>query len=801
VLRAAGQWNWDSALDFDADDWWFRCTFEVVSPRDGRTRILNFDGLATIAEVWLNGHSILTSASMWLSHAVDASPLLQAKNELVIRCSSLRQALAARRPRPRWRTRIVDQQQLRWFRTTLVGRMPGWSPTPAAVGPWRSIELETRAAVAILDVSLRPAITGNDGTIDASVRVACMPNTTVDQVTITSGTHSATLSASRADPAVWEGRLTIPSAERWWPHTHGTPVLHDVAVSVTAGRTVQATRVARVGFRELSVDRDGDGKGFGLRMNGTPVFARGTCWAPLDAVTLDGTDGAYREALELARRAGFNMIRVGGTMTYESDAFYSACDELGILVWQDFMFANMDYPATDPAFVDLVQREVTQFLQRHAHRPSLGVLCGGSEVEQQAAMLGLDSDAWRGPLHTERFPEWCSKLAPDVPYVSNSPSGGPLPFIANEGITHYYGVGAYLRPLEDARRAGVRFTTECLGFANVPEPSTIEHITGPGESPPHHPRWKARVPRDRGAGWDFDDIRDHYFAHVFGVDPLQIRYADAERYLALSRIVTGEVMARTIAEWRRPGSGCRGALVWMHRDLWPAAGWGVVDSTGLPKAAYWMLARACAPTAVFMTDEGVNGIAVHVVNDAGSALDAELELVLWRGAQRIAEGREPVTLSPGHASTRSANAMLRHFTDVSYAYRFGPAGHDLVTAELRDRATGSQLSEAFHFPVGLPAATRDLSVVAEASARTDGAWTLSVRADTLALSVAIDIEGFMPSDSYFHVAPGATRKISLAGRKGASRPSGNIHPLNAEQPTRIVVRDASPDAPASRPGT
>jgi beta-mannosidase len=459
----------------------------------------------------------------------------------------------------------------------------------------------------------------------------------------------------------------------------------------------------------------------------------------------------------------------------------------------------MDYPDADAGFVELIRNEIEQFLRRHAHRPSLAVLCGGSEVEQQAAMLGLTGDVWRGPLQTARFPEWCAALAPHIPYVTNSPSGGPLPFVANEGITHYYGVGAYLRPLEDARRAEVRFTSECLGFANVPEPRTVEQVVGANEMPPHHPRWKERVPRDRGAGWDFDDVRDHYFEIVFGLDPLQVRYVDSERYLALSRVVSGEVMARTIAEWRRPGSACRGALVWMHRDLWPGAGWGVVDSTGLPKAAYWLLKRACAPTALTMTDEGGNGLAIHAINDGGSEVEAELVLTLWRDRQKIVEGSESVTLGPGCASSHSASAVLGRFTDVCYAYRFGPANHDLVTAELRDRATGRSLSDAFHFPTGIPTGIRhDLSVVAEVSPAGDGTWTMNVRADTLALSVALDIDGFMPSDSYFHVAPGSDREIILVGRGGASRPSGTVYPLNASQPTRITVRGERTDAVASQ---
>ena len=147
------------------------------------------------------------------------------------------------------------------------------------------------------------------------------------------------------------------------------------------------------------------------------------------------------------------LTRVGGTMVYESDDFYRACDELGLLVWQDFMFARMDYPQ-DQAFVSSVTTEATQQVHRLSRHPSVALYCGNSEVEQQAAMVGVPRDAWRSRLFSEVLPEICARWHPAAPYVPSTPSGGAMPFHADSGITHYYGVGAYLRPVADARRAG-----------------------------------------------------------------------------------------------------------------------------------------------------------------------------------------------------------------------------------------------------------------------------------------------------------------------------------------------------------
>jgi beta-mannosidase len=798
ALRDAGLLDWNRLRDFDADDWWFHCNFNAPGHDDGRRRVLRFDGLATLADVWLNGRHVLSSDNMWLAHDVDATGALSKSNDLVIRCASLTAAMSARRPRPRWRTRIVEQQQLRWMRATLLGRMPGWTPPAAPVGPWRAVRLETHGAISIDDVVLRPVVTGDNGSLAATIAVTHARGAKVTATVHCAGQSKTLAVAADANGSRLSGQLSVPRVRMWWPHTHGEPALHDVLLRVDVDGTTHEAQLGRVGFRSIVADRGADGKGFGLRVNGEPVFARGACWAPLDALTLDGRADSYDAAIAQARAAGFNMLRVSGTMAYECDAFFDACDAHGMLVWQDFMFANMDYPADDERFAQSVHDEATQLLRRIAHRPSVAVLCGGSEMAQQAAMLGLPRESWPHPLCDRLLPELCNAFAAQVPYVTNSPSGGALPFLVNEGVGHYYGVGAYLRPLEDARRAGVRFTTECLGFANVPEPRTVERVVTPSEPPPHHPRWKARVPRDRGAGWDFDDVRDHYFSVVFGTDPARVRYADVERYLALSRVATGEVMARTMAEWRRPRSECRGALVWMHRDLWPGAGWGVIDSDGTPKAAYWYLARACAPVALLATDEGVNGLAYHAVNDTPAAIDAELVITLWRDRTSVASGKAPLALAARSAQTVSADAVLGAFTDIAYAYRFGPPGHDLVTASLRDAHSGSTLSDWFHFPTGMPSAPRaELGVSADAWPADDGSWTLAVQCDAPALAVALDIPGFVPSDAYFHVAPGARKAITLRGAVSGTKPSGSVQPLNAAEPTRLTLHERAPAAQTS----
>jgi beta-mannosidase len=213
-----------------------------------------------------------------------------------------------------------------------------------------------------------------------------------------------------------------------------------------------------------------EGDEFHILVNGERVFCRGAVWMPIDPVSLRSTRDEVRQRLELAISAGFNMLRLSGTTVYEEKHFYELCDELGIMVWQDVMLANMDVPADD-TYLALLKAEIDANLPTG---PSLTIVCGSSETEQQATMMGHGADVVGSlPMRTH-LPAWVDAAAPGVPYVASTPTGGHLPFSVDTGVGHYFGVGAYLRPLADARQARVTFAAESLAFANVPRPAAVE---------------------------------------------------------------------------------------------------------------------------------------------------------------------------------------------------------------------------------------------------------------------------------------------------------------------------------------
>ena len=762
TLAAHNRWSFEHPSEIDAEDWWFSTSFQYNKANGRQPAHLNFEGLATLAEVWLNGELLLSSDNMFRSYCVDVSDRLQPENKLIIGFRSITESLKGKRPRPRWKTNLVNNQQLRWYRTSLQGRIPGWSPPAPAIGPWRGIRLET-GPITARGITLRPRLEGTIGIV--ALEGHLLSDNPIEKASLRVGELIEAVQLEReASGYSVRGKLNVPNVRPWSPHTHGQPALYDCELILESGDVRYRVACESLGFRNVEIST---ADGFQVLINGQPVYCRGACWTVSDILTLSGTDEQLRHDLTLARDAGVNMLRVGGTMVYESDAFYRLCDELGILVWQDFMFANMDYPVDDESFRDNLVAEVSGQLRRLASHASVAVYCGNSEIEQQAAMLGMPREIWTNGWFTQDLPELCERYHPGCGYVPSTPTGGVLPFQPITGLTHYYGVGAYLRPTSDIRRSDVKFTPECLGFSNIPEAPTIEAITHGGHTVMHDARWKRRVPRDIGAGWDFEDVRDHYLKEIFNVDPVQLRSWDTPKYLQLSRLVPGEMMQQAFSEWRSSHSNNRGGLVWFYKDLWPAAGWGILDSNGTPKSAYYYLKRVWSSRQLVLTDEGLNGLHIHLVNETSQPLDGTVEVQLLKEPNVVVARQElAVRVEGSDRRTFSADEILGGFYDVSYAYRFGPSHHDVVVVTWFD-ADRQVISEGFHFiRRGVPPVERAVTLQTSAGVSGDNGYQITLQSDRFLHGVTVNAKGYLPDDNYFHLPPQRTKTVTFRALPG-----------------------------------
>ncbi|MGH2850635.1 MAG: glycosyl hydrolase 2 galactose-binding domain-containing protein, partial [Solirubrobacteraceae bacterium] len=257
----------------DDRDWWFRRRFAAGPPVAGEEVVLELDGIATVAEVYVNGQKVLESDSMFAAHAVDVGALLTGDNELAICVRALDPLLAiSRRPRARWRTRLVSSGGLRFFRTMLLGRAPGFAPGPPLVGPWRPVRLVRRHGVTLTGLTLRPRVEpGGAGVLVVEAEIRPLSGASVERVDAVldgpNGTHRATLEPGAGGGL--RGELMIDGVARWWPHTHGDPVLHAASLQLTLGGGRElAIDCGRVGFRDLRGGERLEEEGIQLGVNG-----------------------------------------------------------------------------------------------------------------------------------------------------------------------------------------------------------------------------------------------------------------------------------------------------------------------------------------------------------------------------------------------------------------------------------------------------------------------------------------------------------------------------------------------------
>lgn len=801
--------------NLDDVDWWYRSDFQSDSLADenpsGR-RYLCLDGLATVASVWLNGHLLLQSNNMFVAHRLDVTEQLQANNQLVICFHSLSALLNQKKPRPVWKTNLVSHQNLRWFRTTLLGRMPSWEPKLSAVGPWRDIRIEQVKQLQITDTRLTTTLQGSTGKVAGVFTcLAVKSDLTIASASLQIGAHHLPVSVIKPVPdAIGDQddhvslvelslHADIENVAQWWPHTHGHPQLLDCQLLVESNQGQFSFDLGRRGFKSIELLETPDQLTFVV--NGEAIFCRGACWSSNDIVSLTGSANTLRGALQLAKDAGMNMLRVGGTMTYESDDFYRICDELGIMVWQDFMFASMDYPVDDPTFAENIQHEVQQQLARLSAHVSIAAFCGNSDVQLQGAMMGAPQSSWSNDFFDQQLRVLCSQYNATIPYFPSTPCGGAMPFHLDQGLAHYYGVGAFKRPLTDIGLAGIKFASEGMGFSNIPEPATIEQVFNGDKPLMHDPRWKTVVPRDAGMGWDFEDIRDHYLQQLFHQDPIALRSVNPERYLELSRVVSGEMLTRVFAQWRSAADPCSGGLLWFYNDLVPGPGWGFIDSSNRPKAAYHAIRRAFFPLAVFLEDRGLNGFHIHLINETGRERQVLLELTAYRhGNVLTLEAQHQLTLPKRANITLSADDTLGYFSDMGYAYQFGPVQHEVIALRMRDADTGEFLDDDHYFPV-----THTMPSIAHAELqlklvqKNDHDVFLQITSATFLQFVRLDLKTHRPEDNYFHLAPGNTREIKLLPKnEGDDSPSGAavkghvvkgyIEALNLLDPIKLNVK-------------
>jgi len=607
----------------DQRGWIYRNSFDRPKRAGAALRsTLVFKGLDTLAEISLNGKLLGRVDNMFRTWRFDVTRILRDRgNLLVIRFRSpTRHALAEEKKHGVFAQAngFSPRQHLRKAACSF-----GWDwgirlPTS---GIWREVYLEsTFSKETIRDVSIATISLRARKTPRVEFRASIGGKDFKGLRLLLSGrcgTHRWTREMPVRSGEI-KAAFEVRGARLWTVRGHGPQHLYDVKIELMRGRDCLDRRQLRVGFRTIEVEqkRDAAGRSFRWIVNGAPVWARGANWIPVDSMIPRDHDRRTRALIDLACDANMNTLRVWGGGVYESDLFYDLCDEKGLLVWQDFMFACGLYPE-HKAYVESVRREAEDNICRLRNHPSLAVWCGNNENDwgYDAAWKGFaDHGRMMGGLYYHRLlPEICRRLDPQRFYWPSSPFGTLQPNGQHDGDVHSWDVVHDRPDFTICRLCRGRFVSE-FGTQGMPALQTFrdhlslsqQHPLSPGVE--HHQRHGGRQ------SWLVRQIQEHFRVPIGFRDFTQV-----------SQIFQGEAVKYCVEFWRSLKWHCAGALYWQLNDVWPVVSWSSVDSELRPKALHFYARRFFAPVLATFQDEE-DGIHVIVVNDTPKPLQAELQL-------------------------------------------------------------------------------------------------------------------------------------------------------------------------------
>ena len=734
------------AAEADRLAWWWHRRIHLPEPAAAgggpAGYELRWDRVTTNATYYLDDEPVARSDNAFRRGrlALAAQP---GWHDLRVRIAPLAEIPVPRRPAPRWRSALIPDRSLRFRRTPLLGRIPTWHgalPPVGILGDCTVVPAEL-PIVTQVRAELDPDGIGRIE-IDLAERLDSPASRLA--IRIDDGPADAQWLTDR------RCRIRIASAKAWYPHTHGPAATYRLRVE---DRVVQQTVLdRRVGFAAIEADRQ-DGR-FALRVNGRPVFVRGACWTPPDPRGWRAEADAIATDLESLTRAGINLVRVCGTDTYADDAMLDLAAERGVLVWQDIPLATLDPPDT-PQWLADIAAELRDRLSGFQARPNVAVVCGGTETLQQPTLMGVAPGDLTIPVIEEVIPRLVAEVLPGIVHVPSSPSEGPLPTSLRHGVSHYFGVGAYLRGLEDLIASQVSFASEALAFAIPPERQALLARFDTA-TPVEDDAWLRAIPSDRGVTWTFQDVTDHYVRRFFAAIP-----AASEERLDLRRAAVTHAIATSFATWRSELTPTAGAIVLSHRDLCPGSGWGLIDSDGRPKAPLLGMADVCAPRAILPVDLGLDGLHLQVVDDSREGPpEGTLDVKVFTDSGSPALHILIDLVDHGPAPIRLE--ALTGFRDLTWAWRFGPANYALLRAVWRgDQA---ECLASLTWPLGPLERFLERTEPAETglvACHTIDRAGLAVRVSATQpeLFVHIDAPGWVPIDGWFHLAPGQTRLV------------------------------------------
>jgi beta-mannosidase len=749
----------------ELEDWEYRLDFDLPAGILGQGRIdLVFEGLDTYATVFLNDSLVLEAENMFREWRIDCTGLLhEVENEL---CVIFRSAVCT--AREEWISLGYELPGGPRVLTRKAAYQYGWDWAPRFVtcGIWRPVRLEAWSGaridnIRIIQKRLSLSMADLEAVIEVeSLRELGVSIALVDGNGLERGDGTLASRQRILHPGMNRVELgfTLVEPRLWWPRGYGEQYLYDLIVELGTDSGIVDVAHERAGLREvrLVTEPDGTGESFRFEVNGVPVFMKGANCVPLDAFPGGIGPERYEALIQNVLRANMNMLRVWGGGIYENDLFYDLCDENGILVWQDFMFACAMYPGGE-AFLANVGAEAEGVVKRLRNHPSIALWCGNNESDEGWCNWGWQRQYGYSPGDSARiwsdyeklFHELLLRVVTELDgsrdYVPSSPRYGRADLRSlTEGDSHYWGVWHDGEPFELYEERIGRFMSE-YGFQSLPGMRTIHGFTNAEDRMLGSNVMGAHQKHPRG-----NELIRTYMERDYHVPE------DFESFVYVSQLVQADGVGRAIEAHRRAAPRCMGTIYWQLNDCWPVASWSSVDYHGRWKALHYRAQKAFAPELVSVIQAG-DTIDVYLVSDRLLPAGWELMLKLVDfGGGVMWEERWPVRVDLCTAAPY--RRVLRRSI-------MGDGGTDrtVFSAELRDDE-GVVRSRAFHYfvkPKELRLERPRIGISSEYGGL--GSRSLIVTADILAKGVFLDLEGADAffSENFFDILPGDTLLVDL----------------------------------------
>ena len=758
-------------------DWEYRATLQIDPSVLAHQHVdLVFEGLDTFADVYLNEEPVLHADNMFRHWRVPAKSLLKAgPNALrIVFHSPITSMIPKVKALP---------YQLPSISTFNAGNEEGiatapytrkapyqygwdWGPRFVTMGIWKPVLLESWDEVRLEDFHIhQEKISSTVASLAAELEIEAGRETTANIMVTYQDPSGNKKNAIRQSVQLDVGinHISLPfriaSPKLWYPLGYGAQDRYQFSVAIDVGRKTVVTRGLKTGLRSLELRRVPDewGKSFTFVVNGIPVFAKGANVIPFDSFPDRVTPERHRQILQAAREAHMNMVRAWGGAYYESDDFYDICDELGIMVWQEFMFGGDMVPG-DTAFQENVSQEAVDQVKRLRDHPSIVLWCGNNEIETgwmhwgdrqsfKDSIPGVARErVWQDyvVLFRDILKSVVTQYGDPTPYWPSSPGANfeAPPDNQTNGDMHYWSVWHALNPIEDYTKQSPRFMSE-FGFQSFPEMRTILSFAKPEELDIRSTTMQAHQKNKGG--------NERILSYMLRWYP---EPKDFVSFVYLSQVLQAEAIKVGAEHFRRQRPRTMGSLYWQLNDCWPVASWASIDYYGRWKALHYYARRFYDDVIIspFRHDENVD---VYVVSDKLEPVSGRIQARLMDFSGKVLTEQTKNIQAPAQSS--SVYLMLNEKDLLAKA---SPRQSFLVFDLLINgtRASRNLLFFDTMRNLSLPAPAIESNI-----SGSPGDYTITLRSPALARNVYLSFGDLdlQPSDNYFDLLPGEQTTIHL----------------------------------------